>query len=229
MLVTNLIPSRAFHQGEGGSTAPVLEPKVETKITSTVEPKVEPKDVRPISAEYADRLRNEAAAERVKAQAAEAARVELQAKLDKIDEDKLKANGEYEKAAQAAEKRAQAAEQHAEAVKAEADKRYIDAEIKLAAQVAGMVDPADALVFLNRADIKIDGSEVVGIKEAVEALKTSKAHLFKPGGTELVVDKKGNVIPPTTSSKTKAEPLNAKDMTDAQFNDQWDSLGKKVA
>lgn len=70
-----------------------------------------------------------------------------------------------------------------EAERADIEKRTIEMQKKtaltLAAKDAGMVDASDAALFVKLDDLTIDDSgNVVGVSEAMEALKESKAHLF---------------------------------------------------
>ena len=75
-----------------------------------------------------------------------------------------------------------------------------------------MNDSADALTFVNRDGIKLDGEVVTGAKEAVEALRATKAYLFKPAGEAPKLDAKGNPVIPPAPGKKSGEPVNAKDM-----------------
>lgn len=90
-----------------------------------------------------------------------------------------KAKTELEKAQEAVKK----AETEKKAALETANQRLINAEIKLAAQAAGFVDPADAIALIDRAGVKVDDQgNVTGVKEAVEKLAKDKPHLIGQGG-----------------------------------------------
>jgi len=133
----------------------------------------------------------------------------LKAKREANDEaKKLRLKQEAADKAQKAKDDAALAEQGkfkelAEKHKAEAEtavqkltRKQIDFELKLIAVQSGAIDPADVLALCNREGVKLaeDGESVIGAKEAVEALKKSKPHLFKDeggaGGGEFGRDRK---------------------------------------
>ncbi len=78
------------------------------------------------------------------------------------------------------------------AAKSAFNKRLIDTHLKIEALAAGALDEDAVIALAGRTDIKVgENFEVTGVKEAVEALKKGKPHLFgKPD------DKK--VAPPRT-------------------------------
>ncbi len=79
------------------------------------------------------------------------------------------------------------AESDNKAVLETANKRLVDAEIKVLAKDAGFADVTDAVALIDRTSIQVDDQgNVTGAKEAVEALAKAKPHLLgegKPGGT----------------------------------------------
>jgi len=103
------------------------------------------------------------------------------AKAQKEAADKSKTDLEIEKAAR------EKAEKEGKTALDKANQRLINAEIKIAAQAAGFVDPADAVALIDRTNLTIDDAGVVaGAKEAVEALSKAKPHLVgtgKPAGS----------------------------------------------
>ena len=103
------------------------------------------------------------------------------AKAKKDADDKSKTDLEKEKAAR------EKAEADSKTALDKANQRLINAEIKIAAQTAGFVDPADAVALIDRTSLAIDDAGVVtGAKEAVEALAKAKPHLVgngKPAGS----------------------------------------------
>jgi small-conductance mechanosensitive channel len=68
-----------------------------------------------------------------------------------------------------------------------ANKRLVDAEIKVFAKDAGFADVTDAVALVDRTSIQVDEQgNVTGAKEAIEALAKAKPHLIgegKPAGT----------------------------------------------
>lgn len=101
----------------------------------------------------------------------------------KAAEDEKKALEEQGKFKELAEKEKARAEASAASFKVQ----RIALELRLEAIKAGAIDPEDVVALCDRAAITItdDFATVAGAKEAVEALKTKKAHLFKAtdGGT----------------------------------------------
>ncbi|MTV47754.1 hypothetical protein GJ688_01995 [Heliobacillus mobilis] len=103
------------------------------------------------------------------------------AKAQKEADDKTKSDLEK------ANERATRLENEKKAALETANRRLIDAEIKLAAHSAGFIDPADAVALVERTGIKLDDAgNITGVKEAVEALVKSKPHLAgKAGGVTI--------------------------------------------
>ena len=103
------------------------------------------------------------------------------AKAKKAADEANKSELEKEKTAR------EKAENDSKAALEKANQRLINAEIKLAAQAAGFVDPGDAVALVGRSGISIDDKEsIIGVKEAVEALAKAKPHLIgkgKPDGS----------------------------------------------
>ena len=99
------------------------------------------------------------------------------AKVAKEAEEKNKSEAEKEKA------RADRAETEKMDALAKANKKLVDADLKIFAAQAGFADPSDAVALADRADIKVDDAtgNVTGAKEAVEALAKAKPHLLGKG------------------------------------------------
>ncbi|MEH7223862.1 scaffolding protein [Bacillus sp. JJ1566] len=74
-----------------------------------------------------------------------------------------------------------------EQLKAEQDKtfkRLVNAEVKVQANELGFADWEDALALADLTQVKEDEKgNIVGVKEALEALKTKKPHLLKQQGS----------------------------------------------
>lgn len=79
-----------------------------------------------------------------------------------------------------------------EKLKAEQDKtfkRLVNAEVKLMANELGFADWEDALALADLSEVKEDEKgNIVGVKEALEALKTKKPHLLKATNRNFGVD-----------------------------------------
>lgn len=121
-------------------------------------------------------------------------------KANKEAETRRKAEAELEKKALEEQGKfkelAEKAKGENEAMREAFSKRLMDAALRLEAQAAGTID-ADAVVALaNRTDIKVgEDFEVTGAKEAVEALKKSKAHLFDSGDPKVAPPPSGVPAP----------------------------------
>lgn len=112
------------------------------------------------------------AAERRKAAA------ELQKKLDSIEEDKKKAEVESLKEQGKHKEAAEKVQKDFDDYKKISEERQIRAEAKVAAIAAGM-NP-NASKFLDTSNVKYDESgELVGIVEAIEAMRKELPELFK--------------------------------------------------
>lgn len=115
--------------------------------------------------------------------------------------------------AEAADKIKEAEAKHQEAMSAK-DKaildRTIDAELKVSAIKAGIVD-LDGLKLIDRSSLKItDAGQVEGVDDLIAKTKEAKPYLFGapvPGG---------NSNPANPPRKQPNEPKLAKDMTDAE-------------
>ena len=96
-------------------------------------------------------------------------------KADKFDQYQESQSTELEKAQKTA------ATEQAERARLEGTvaETMIDAEVKLAAQSAGMANPADALALVTRGSITYDKENrtVTGAKEAVEAMLAERPYL----------------------------------------------------
>jgi hypothetical protein len=68
-------------------------------------------------------------------------------------------------------------------------KRLVNSEVKLVANELGFADWEDALALADLSDVKEDEKgNIVGVKEALEALKTKKPHLLKATNRNFGVD-----------------------------------------
>lgn len=77
------------------------------------------------------------------------------------------------------------------------DKRLVDLHLKIEAESAGAVDADAVIALVGRTDIKVgDDYEVGGIKEAVEALKKGKPHLFKAADDKKIAPPKSGIPAP---------------------------------
>lgn len=126
---------------------------------------------------YVKSLREEAAKYRVKAK-------ELEDKVstlpNEITAKVLKALGlepdpekNFDQQLQEANRKAQEAEQ-------KANQRLINAEVKLLAAEMGLIDADAALALMDKANVEVDESgNVIGVKEALEALVETKPWLKK--------------------------------------------------
>lgn len=64
-----------------------------------------------------------------------------------------------------------------------ANERVIRAEVRLAAQSAGFIDPEDAWALIDRTKVALDDAgSVTGAAEAIKALAEKKPHLVGQGG-----------------------------------------------
>ena len=62
------------------------------------------------------------------------------------------------------------------------NRKLITAEVRAIGAGMGLVDPDTALLLINQDAIKVDDEgNVTGVKEALEALETSKGYLFSKG------------------------------------------------
>lgn len=74
---------------------------------------------------------------------------------------------------------AREAERRAMEIQAAANDRIIRAELKVAALMAGLIDP-DAAIFLDHSGITLDAAgELAGIEAAIASLKQSKPFLWR--------------------------------------------------
>lgn len=86
------------------------------------------------------------------------------------------------------------AEADSKAVLETANKRLVDAEIKVLAKDAGFADVTDAVALIDRTSIQVDDQgNVTGAKEAVEALAKAKPHLLGEGKPDSTPGSTGNV------------------------------------
>lgn len=103
------------------------------------------------------------------------------------------------------------------AIKAASTKRLVDLQLRIEAQATGALDEDAVIALANRADIKVgDDFEVTGVKEAVEALKKTKPHLFGKAAKDIpppkggVPSPRGGFITKQTGEATSAhEDLSA--------------------
>lgn len=110
-----------------------------------------------------------------------AAKLERLAALEKDDEERKKAQmTELERlqaAKEAEERRAKDAEERA--AKIEAERLNDKIEHAIEKEAADAVDLEAVLAFVDRSALKVEDGKVVGVKEAVEALKAAKPYLFQ--------------------------------------------------
>lgn len=142
------------------------------------------------------------------------------AKTHKDAQDANKSELEKEKAA-----REKAETDKKEALE-KANQRLINAEIKIAAQATGFVDPGDAVALIDRTGIAInDKEEITGVKEAVEALAKAKPHLVgKAGGGSVGSGSNpgaGGATDPVAAAKKMAEERNKGKQAAAGGYDPW--------
>lgn len=111
----------------------------------------------------------------------------------KAEHDRLKAEEDTRKAAllteterlqaekDEANRKASDATDSAAKVLESANKRVIDAEIRSIARSLNAADVSDVLALVNKSGVSLDEEtgNVVGVEEAVKALKEAKPHLFK--------------------------------------------------
>ena len=164
----------------------------------TTPPAPAPKEPETFSREYVQELRAENKGTRLKAADEQKKREEAEA-LAKTAADE--ANAKIA-AAEAASKAA------TEQVTKDANARVIRAELKVAAQKAGMIDlDGLKLADLSKVTLEDDGVTVKGADELMTALKEAKPYLFG-------VPNKGtsNTTPPPPPGDTA--PKKAKDMTE---------------
>lgn len=103
-----------------------------------------------------------------------------------------KAKKDADEAAKTELEKAQAAAQKAEdekkAALETANRRLVDAEIRIQAQASGFADYTDAVALVDRSTVEVDkDGNISGVKEAVEALAKAKPHLVgekKPAGSD---------------------------------------------
>ena len=110
----------------------------------------------------------------------------------KADADEKKAMEDQGKFKELAEK----AKGENETMRSTFTKKLADSALRLEAQAAGTIDVDAVVALANRTEIKVgDDFEVTGAKEAVEALKTSKAHLFGESDPKIAPPKSGMPAP----------------------------------
>jgi ethanolamine utilization microcompartment shell protein EutS len=128
---------------------------------------------------YVKQLRDEAAANRVKAkqleEQAKTAAQEATAKIFKALGIEADPNKNYEGQLAEAQKKAQEAE-------ARASEMLVKAEVKSIATEMGLVDADAALALMDRANVKVtEAGDVTGVKESLEALVKVKTWLKAEG------------------------------------------------
>jgi hypothetical protein len=141
-------------------------------------------DETPITKEYAQRLRNEAAAARSEAQTIAAERDELKKYREDREAAELKEQKEFEKLANIEKQKREDAETRHAAELGKRDARIVSQAVRSAAVEAGIIDP-DLATLIPKGDVKIDATtdDVVGAAEAVAAYKAAKPGLFKDPAT----------------------------------------------
>jgi hypothetical protein len=141
------------------------------------------------------------------------------AKAKKEADDESKSELEKEKAAR------ERAEAEGKSALAKANERLINAEIKIAAQISGFVDPGDAVALVDRTNVQVDDAgNITGAKEAVEALAKAKPHLIGKGSKSSVGSGSnpgsGDPPDPVAAAKKLAEERNKKPAAQGGY-DPW--------
>jgi hypothetical protein len=148
-------------------------------------------DAGDINPEVAELMKDPAGITKVLA-ALKKANKEAETRRLKADADEKKALEDQGKFKELAEK----AKGENETMRSTFTKRSIDQALRLEAQAAGTIDVDAVVALANRAEIKVgDDFEITGAKEAVEMLKTSKAHLFGVTDTKVAPPKSGVPAP----------------------------------
>ena len=158
--------------------APDTDPKVG-------EPKVEPKaEVKPeVDPKIADLMKDPDKLREMLADRAKVLDENQKLQSDRIKAEKAKKDAEDKVLQEQGQWKELAEKKEAEAAQAKAAlaQSLIDFKIEIEAAQAGAVDSEDVKRLIDRSAVKLnaDGKTVEGAKEAVEALKKAKPHLFK--------------------------------------------------
>lgn len=123
--------------------------------------------------------RDEAIKERKKRQDTEKELADAKKLLKDAEDADLKKKGDLEGLVKKLEGDLEKATNSATQKNSALEKRVIQTELKVLAQAAGIIDPRD-VALADLKDVKLDGDDVSGAKEAIEALKKDRPHLFKP-------------------------------------------------
>lgn len=187
-------------------TEPVVTPPtpVAPPVVHAVPTVPAPKEPETFSREYVQELRAENKGTRLKATEAERKAADAEAAAKKATEE---ANAKIAAAEAAAKETAEKAAQAA-------NERVIRAELKVAAQKAGMIDLDDLKVAdLTKVTLEDDGVTVKGADELLASLKERKPHLFGQPN-------RGSSNPTPPPPPGDPQPKMAKDMTPAE-RDAW--------
>jgi hypothetical protein len=122
----------------------------------------------------------------------------------------------------------QKAEDEKKATLDTANARLVNAEIKIAAQAVGFIDPADAVALVDRSGLRVDDQgNVVGVKETIEKLAKGKPHLLtgkntgSPGSAGNIGRQDGSGETDVDRAKKMAEERNKGVQAPAGGYDPW--------
>lgn len=151
---------------------------------STTQTPTNSNDPKKFDAEYVERLRNEAAAERKAKAALEAERAELLKYKEERERADLEKEKRFEELAakerERAEKLVQDHQRQLEAFNA----RLIRTELKAKAIAAGILDPDDVKAMdLDGVEVDDEG-EVIGVDDVIAAYREKKPHWFRATETD---------------------------------------------
>jgi hypothetical protein len=199
----------------GGGSPPADPPALKDPPADSPEPKT-------YDEAYVKKLRDEAAANRVKNK-------ELEAKMAILPQETtakiLQALGIEPDPKLNFEKQVADAQAKAQAAETRANERLVKAEVKTLAVSMQIIDPDAAFLLIDRTNVKItDAGEVEGAKEALEALVKAKPYLVGKGGKGGVGSGTnpgpGEPPDPVAAAKKYAEERNKKPEVQGGF-DPW--------
>lgn len=174
----------------------------------------------------------EAIAKRREREAAEA-RAEaktLKEEKEQREADELRKKGEIEKLLDKANKEAEKAKREFESELTKRDQRIIKSELKSVAKDLGLLDP-DLVMLADLKDVKInDDGDVEGAKEALDALKKAKPHLFKDAAANTEDEGKpphrgSRSTPPNGEGSGIDKKKDYSKLSESEFNSVWEKLG----
>lgn len=152
---------------------PSTEPASSTPKFTAPAPAAAPESIPDGAARLLQEAKEEAAARREEAKREAKRAAELQARLDKIDADKLAEQGQYKELYEKSENARKQAEGRMR-------ERLMRAELRAYAIAEGLMDP-DAADLISSKEIRVneDTGDFEGIREAVQAHKASKPHWYQ--------------------------------------------------